>query len=174
MNEALCVYTRERGTASLALPPTPARALPPASLCVSVPSIKCNVRIPAVCPHVSLCERVDALHATDRVCVHYAPPSRPAIFSSSRVTRLFHARSFPNKSAAWDSPLQLRFTWRANFALPLRLPTSFLLYKRRPFIDDTRTDRGILISQKILNFFLKLASDMKCWYKNNIAIICSS
>lgn len=74
MNEALCVYTRGRGTASLGLPPTPARALPPASLCVSVPSIKCNVRIPAVYPHVSLCERVDALHATDRVCVHYARP----------------------------------------------------------------------------------------------------
>lgn len=39
MNEALCVCESAREGLSLALSPSP-----PASLCVSVPSIKCNVR----------------------------------------------------------------------------------------------------------------------------------
>lgn len=54
MNEALCVYTRESEGLRCSRSLPHARALPPASLCVSVPSIKCNVRIPAIYPHVSM------------------------------------------------------------------------------------------------------------------------
>lgn len=128
MNEALCVYTRERGTASLALPPTPARALPPASLCVSVPSIKCNVRIPAVYPHVSLYASglTRCTPPTECACIMRGPlrpprdPPAPR-FSHPRAPRGFSTLDLSQIKARPGippaAPIHLARQFRASTAL---------------------------------------------------------